>query len=171
MQFCYCYCSVKTYIIINSYHWQQVPAFFLSPSLAPPRVVVDSDCVLRLPSYRKLPWPNLIGRLPASPIVPFAALFWMFFLISLDIVIKDYSTFIEFLADVSRKGISKCLANSEPSSKLTLRISSISHLLPTNILQTPGFANLSISCIHYLTLSKESLSVTSYTMIIPCAPL
>jgi hypothetical protein len=30
---------------------------------------------------------------------------------------------------------------------------------------------LSISCIHCLTLSNESLSVTSYTIIIPWAPI
>ena len=83
------------------------------------------------------------------------------FLIYEAIVIKLSSTLIFVFADVSIYGMSYCLAKSSPSCLLTWRFSTKSTLLPTSTLQTLSFANLSISCIHYFTLSKVSLSVTS----------
>lgn len=48
-----------------------------------------------------------------------------------------------------------------PSSKVTLRSSTRSHLLPTRILFTLSFACLSTSSIQWSTALKESRSVTS----------
>ena len=42
-----------------------------------------------------------------------------------------------------------------------------SHLFPTKILNTPSFANLSISFIHDLTCSNDVASDISYTITIP----
>jgi hypothetical protein len=64
---------------------------------------------------KKFPYPNLTPFLSIPELT--LALFYMFILISFDIVIKEVS-------------------------KLTFLLSSISHLLPTRILQTPALANL-----------------------------
>lgn len=97
--------------------------------------------------------------------------FACFVLISFVMVRKASSTFKVYFALVSMKGMPNYSANSLPSAVETCLCTSISHLLPTRILQTPWTEYFSISWIHVLTFSKVSLSVTSYTIIIPYAPI
>ena len=84
---------------------------------------------------------------------------------------KACSTFVEVFAEVSKNSIPSPSANSLPCSVDTTRLPSRSHLLPTRSLFTFSHAYRSISWSHCFTLLKDSLSVTSYTTIIPCAPL
>ena len=64
--------------------------------------------------------------------------------ISLAMVVKVSSTFLEFFADTSKNGTSNCLASSVPSSYDTCLFSSKSHLFPTSNLFTFSVANLTI---------------------------
>lgn len=68
------------------------------------------------------------------------------------------------------KGIQYSLAKSSASWRDTYLNCSWSHLLPTKTLQTLDLEYFSISWIQLRTFSKESLSVTSYTIIMPWAP-
>ena len=107
-----------------------------------------------------LPWPKA-G--PPGVLREFCApgLLAILSLISRVIVSNAMSTFCVAFADVSMNGIPNYDANSWPSSKVIWRRSSISHLFPTRILQTPACEYFSISLIQVRTLSKVSRSVTS----------
>eukprot|EP01084_Bolivina_argentea_P002120 3900_1 len=89
------------------------------------------------------------------------------FLICAAMVKKACSTLVAFLADVSKKGMVNSSANALAASYSTARLLLKSDLLPTNNLHTFSEAYRSISNSHCLTLSKDSLSVMSYTMIMP----
>lgn len=117
-----------------------------------------------------LPEP-IYGPCGVAPAAPTPLRFECLVLISFVIVKNASSTFNVCLALVSRNGMLNEAANSLPSSVVTYLYISMSHLLPTKILQTPYTEYFSISWIHVLTFSKVSLSVTSYTIIIPYAPI
>ena len=91
-------------------------------------------------------------------------------LISDAIVMNACSTFVADLADVSRNGIERPSARLLADSVSTCFLETRSDLLPTSSLFTPSEAYLSISCSHCFTLLNDSLSVTSYTTMMPCAP-
>ena len=104
---------------------------------------------------------------PTPPLWVFPSLF---FKISW---VKNWKTSLTFwfvLADVSKKLILKSSANFFPSSSVTT-LSGLSHLFPTNTLQTLVWALASICFIQFLIFLKEFESVTSYVKIIPWAPL
>ena len=84
---------------------------------------------------------------------------------------NNLSIFSFDFALVSIKGIPNESANCWPFILGTCLSSVRSHLLPTKILKTPSLAYLSTSPNHVWTCSNELLSVISYTITIPWAPL
>eukprot|EP00659_Diplonema_papillatum_P010781 gene10782-biopygen10796 len=95
----------------------------------------------------------------------------MRFLISEDIVTNAVSTLIELFAEVSKNGMPNESAYSFAVPWSTAFFTTKSVLFPTRSLLTLSVAYFSISLSHVFTLWKVSTSVTSYTMIIPWAPL
>ena len=92
-------------------------------------------------------------------------------IISLVIAMKASETFFDSLAEVSKNCMPYCAAKSFPCSKVTFLSFTKSHLFPTKILCTDLDAFFSISINHEFKFWNDSMSVISYTTIIPCAPL
>lgn len=84
----------------------------------------------------------------------------------------DSETVSKFLCKVSASTL--CIHNVSRLAFATVYsttfLSDMSLLFPTSSLFTPSVAYRSISCSHCLTLLNESMSVTSYTTQMPCAP-
>jgi hypothetical protein len=98
------------------------------------------------PSVARLPPPGLLCTLA---------------LISVDKVVKAFSTFTASLADVSRNLMPRESARVLPSSVLTCRLASRSDLLPTRSLTTFSLPYLSTSASQFSMSLKDWRSVIS----------
>ena len=128
------------YSVVASDH-QQHPEFFLFSS-GFLRVVVGPA-----------------GRLSLPPVAP--GLLCTFDLISVERVVKAFSTLTASLAEVSRNLMPRESARVFPSSVLTCRLASRSDLLPTSNLTTFSLPYLSTSASQFSMSLKDCRSVMS----------
>jgi hypothetical protein len=101
-----------------------------------------------------------VGPLLAFPAVA-PGLLCTFDLISVDKVVKAFSTFTASLAEVSKNLMPNESARVFPSSVLTCRLASKSDLFPTSNLTTFSLPYLSTSASQFSMSLKDCLSVIS----------